>query len=364
MKVLFVVELFYPNIGGNEKLFLTLGEELVKLGHEVTVITTKFNTDLPGKEIYNGIEIIRLSLFNRFGFTLLSLPTVIKYSKKADVIHTTSYNAAFPSWLASIITRTKAIITFHEVWGRLWFKLPYFNLFERFLFYTYERFILRLNFNLFIGVSDYTRNSLINAGVSKDRVLRIYNGLSNNSYSENEGAIGKKEFTYTYFGRLGSSKGIDLLMNASEEFLNAKNSKLLIISSSNPKHIYHRIVNWIARNNLQEKVEYITHLPYDKLIHQLKKSSCVVIPSYSEGFCYAAVECIALGIPVILSGKGALQEVASGKYIEMDEMSGEGLTRALEKAKRNEWTSTSIKKFLLVDTVRNYISVYSDLLES
>lgn len=364
MKVLFVVELFYPNIGGNEKLFLNLGEELVKLGHDVTVITTKFNKELPGKEIYHGIEIIRLSLINRFGFTFLSLPTIIKYSKKADIIHTTSYNAAFPSWLASKITGTKAIITFHEVWGKLWFKLPYFNPIERVLFYIYERFILSLNFNFFIGVSDYTSNCLVEAGVSKDRVHRIYNGLSKSCYAEKEDVINKKGFTYTYFGRLGSSKGIDLLMKASEVFLVANSGKLKIISSSKPKHIYQRILKWITKSNLHEKVEYATHLPYDKLIHELKKSSCVVIPSYSEGFCYAAVECIAMGIPVILSGKGALKEVASGKYIEMDEMSGDGLIRALEKANMNEWTNTSVKKFLLSDTVKDYISVYSDLLDS
>ena len=39
MKILFVLENFYPNIGGVETLFKSLTEQLVREGHEVMVIT-------------------------------------------------------------------------------------------------------------------------------------------------------------------------------------------------------------------------------------------------------------------------------------------------------------------------------------
>jgi multimeric flavodoxin WrbA len=41
MKILFVLEHYYPHTGGVEILFKNLCEGLVKKGHEVEVITTR-----------------------------------------------------------------------------------------------------------------------------------------------------------------------------------------------------------------------------------------------------------------------------------------------------------------------------------
>ena len=66
MKLLFVLEYYYPNIGGVEKLFKSLAEELVVHGHEVTVVTTRFDKKLAARETINGVNIVRLNLRNRF----------------------------------------------------------------------------------------------------------------------------------------------------------------------------------------------------------------------------------------------------------------------------------------------------------
>ena len=83
-----------------------------------------------------------------------------------------------------------------------------------------------------------------------------------------------------------------------------------------------------------------------------------MIPSYSEGFCFAAVESIALGIPVISSGKGALEEVVSGKHIVMESQDSKGLSDALEKAYRGEWIKKPVKEFPFEDTLRDYLGLY------
>jgi len=127
------------------------------------------------------------------------------------------------------------------------------------------------------------------------------------------------------------------------------------------KHIFEEIQSWIKRNKFNDKVIFLDHLPEEELKQTLLKSNCVVIPSYSEGFCYAAAECISMGIPVIVSGKAALKEVVSGKYIVMNEITSAGLKESLEKAYNNEWVKKPVKKFFLDDTVNNYLSVYSDL---
>ena len=74
MNVLFVCENYAPHIGGAEIVFKTLAEELVKLGHNVDVVThrikrTKFFEDI------NGVKVYRVRSFdNRYVFTFSSLP--------------------------------------------------------------------------------------------------------------------------------------------------------------------------------------------------------------------------------------------------------------------------------------------------
>ena len=46
MRILFVLEHFYPYIGGVEQLFWQLSKSLVARGHEVKVITTRFDKKL------------------------------------------------------------------------------------------------------------------------------------------------------------------------------------------------------------------------------------------------------------------------------------------------------------------------------
>src|SRR6185436_95369 len=125
MKILFVVEHFYPYVGGAEELFLNLTVSLAKAGYEIDVVTTLYDKTLQKREDYCGVKISRINCYNRFLFTVMSLPEIIRKAKNADFIHTTSYNSAVPSFLAGLIMRKKIIITFHEVWGKLWLRLPF-----------------------------------------------------------------------------------------------------------------------------------------------------------------------------------------------------------------------------------------------
>ncbi len=358
MKILFILELYYPNIGGNERLFKSLAESLVSQGHEVSILTTRFSKDIPEKEEINGVLIKRLPVLNRFWFTLFATCPAIRLAKKADLIHTTSYNAAFPAWIAAKVRKKKVFITFHEAWGKLWFSLPYMNPVQRRLYYGFEQLILRLKFDKFIAVSDYTRDCLLQNKVPPDRILRIYNGLD---YRQFEGLLLEppSNFTFTYFGRPGSSKGLDILMEAVPEFIRKHPKAILkLIISKSPLNIYRKIIKTIDQYKLKDNIIILSGLDDKTLKDALLNSSCIVIPSYSEGFCYAAAETIALGVPLVHSNLGALKEVVSGKNIPMKSQDKTGLLEALEKAYNNEWEEKPLRKFELIDTIRDYINLY------
>ncbi len=363
MRILFILEYYYPHIGGVEKLFKILCEELVINGHEVTVLTNRYKSDLQKRETINGVTVRRLNFYNRYLFTFLSLPYALNYAGKCEIVHTTSFNAALPAYFAARLRRKKIYITFHEAWGKLWFKLPFINWFSRRMFYLYEKFILSFSFTKFIAVSDYTRDCLIELGVSNARVIRIYNGIEyrNSGVTERQGP-GK--FVFTYFGRLGPSKGLDLLLPAAREFL-ARNPEavLRLIIPTERNKIFNYVRREVKNGGFEHQVEFKHNLTREELSRAIESSSCIVIPSYSEGFCFAAAETIELGVPLISSNQGALKEVVSGKFIKMEKQDAGSLIKSLERAKVENWEETQVKRFEIKNFVLAYKKLFSNQLD-
>ena len=366
MRILFVLENHFPNIGGVETLFKSLTEALAQKGHQVTVLTNRYSKELSPRETINKVEIIRPSFYNRYAFTLFGVFPVFKLAKDHDLIHTTSYNAGLTAIIGGKLRGKKVIITFHEVWADLWFRLPYFNKIQAAGHFLFEKMLLKLPFQKYIGVSEFTAKKLVANGVAEKKVLRIYNGIDYSEFEDASDMITANEepFEFLYFGRLGISKGLNLLLEA---FLNISqvNSActLTLILPKDPKGILDRIQSFIARESLGERVRIIHSLPFSELQQRIRKSSAIVIPSYSEGFCFAAVESMALNAPVISSGQGALAEVVSGKHIVMDEMTTEGLVKSMQRALKGQWDETAKKEFHLKDSISEYLSLYQSLLE-
>jgi glycosyltransferase involved in cell wall biosynthesis len=363
MKILFILEHFHPYLGGAEHLFWTLSKALVNRGNEVGVVTTRFRKDLPKQEEIEGIKIYRVNCYNRYFFSLFSLPVAVRLLPNYDIVHTTSYNAALPAWIAARIRKKPVIITFHEVWGKLWWQLPYASLVERLAFYYWEKLLLKLPFDRFIGVSEFTRRALIDSGISDQKALRIYNGME---YDDFKGYHHQAPdtFTFTYFGRLGISKGLNLLIPAAaEHFKKYPTHRLRLIIPKYPEVMFNRMITLINQLGMQEQVELLHHLPRNTLFEYICQSSCIVVPSYSEGFCFVATETIALGVPIISSQKGALAEVVGGKYLAMGNQSKEAIVDTLEKAYQEQWEEKPIPVYELSDAVNTYIDLYDKLMK-
>lgn len=360
MKILFVLEYHYPHIGGVETLFKSLTEELVSIGYEVTVVTNKYSPELASSETINGVNIKRYNFINRYLFTFLSVFPIIKEARQHDLIHTTSYNAGLPSYIAAKLTKTKVVITFHEVWQKLWYKLPFMNWISRNMFYYFEALLLRLSFDKFIAVSDYTKEALEVGGIAPNKIKRIYNGIDYSEYDSIVKAEKESEqFTFCYFGRLGVSKGIDLLLPAIQICKEAGSLfKFILIIPSEFKNLNDYVNNQISSLGIQDYVDIRQDLPRDILIDTITTCDAVVIPSYSEGFGFTAVESMALEIPIISSSKGALEEVVSGQHLNMSTFDSQGLADAMQKALAGKWDHSEKKQFTLQDSVQEYCNMY------
>jgi len=363
MKILFVLENYFPHIGGVETLFDNLARELSKNDHEVVVLTTLKNSSDKAFEKIGNITIHRKSYGNRYLFTILAFFSAFKLSKNCDLIHTTSYNAALPAWLAGRCRNKKVVITFHEVWGELWFKLPFMSKFGARLHYMFEQMLLELSFHKFVAVSKYTQQALIAEGVSADNIEMIYNGIDYKEFDSIMHTPSKTDFTFTFFGRLGMSKGIELYLEAISLMSNLRSDvKFQLIIPTQPKPFLDDINALIDQLDIRKRIQIKHNLTFTQLQNTIAGSNAIVIPSHSEGFCFAAVETMAIGTPIISSAKGALKEVVSGKHLTMQTFDSAGLKKCMDLAISGEWNFIPNRKFLLSDTVNKYISLYRESL--
>lgn len=366
LHILFVLENYFPNVGGVEILFKSLAGKLSDQGHQITIVTTRLSPEHPKEEVLGNIQILRYNFRNRYLFTLLAAWPVWRLAKQCDLVHTTSYNAALPAFIGAWLRGKKVIVTFHEVWDKLWFNLPHMSRIGARLHWLFEQMLLRLPVHRFVGVSQTTSDALMAAGVSPKKIATILNGIDYQDFTNKKNESGKggsEHFTYTFFGRLGVSKGLDILLEASQFFLKKHpEGRLRLIVPSTPPNMFRWLRNRVHELKIESQVELLHHLPFEELKSKLVDSDGVVIPSLSEGFCFAAVESMALDVPIISSGKGALAEVIGGRHLVMNNYSAKALADALELAKAGEWQTVPKQKFELETTVSNYLQLYRELL--
>jgi glycosyltransferase involved in cell wall biosynthesis len=359
MNILYISDYYYPHIGGVEKLFESLATNMADRGNKVFYITWKHEKDLPKHEVLRGVEITRVWAPNRLLFPFFALAAILKCARKADIIHTSTYSSAIGAWLGGVLTRTKVIVTVHEVWGSLWKKLPFLSGIEKLLFRIMENAMFMLPFSHYITVSENTKKGLVKKGIKEGKVTRIYNAVECDLPKWSKPDM---PFIFTFFGRAGVSKGLDLLLGAAKKIAgtNSPVNFKFIVSHQSPK-----VLKWLKQQVSSDFLVGVSVLmqdiPREKLIKELLLSHCVIIPSYSEGFGFTAVEASLMGVPLISSQQGSLPEVVSGKVIKMNDYSVEGLIVAMQEAMLNEFETIPPKEFPISDFIVKHLDLYNQI---
>ncbi|HBY09068.1 MAG TPA: glycosyltransferase family 1 protein [Chloroflexi bacterium] len=117
MKILTVLTYYRPHTSGLTIYVERLARTLVQRGHEVTVLTSQFEPDLPREEIVNGVRIVRVPVWFRISKGVM-MPTfgflAWKLALEHDVIHLhlPQFDAAGVA-LRGRLLRKPTVITYH-----------------------------------------------------------------------------------------------------------------------------------------------------------------------------------------------------------------------------------------------------------
>lgn len=120
--------------------------------------------------------------------------------------------------------------------------------------------------------------------------------------------IKKREY-FTFLGRLNKLKGVEVLLRAWKEI---EDKQLIIIGTGDEEEW---CKNYIKDNNMQN-VKMVGFKEKKEVMTILAKSKALIIPSQCyEGFPMTSIEAMSLGIPLIVSNIGNLNDIVTENNI-------------------------------------------------
>lgn len=339
-------------------LFGELAAELARRGHSVEVITSADRGEAK-RETRGNLTIRRIhapAFARRYLFTLMAIPFAIRAARRADIVHTTTYNAAIPAWFAAMIARKPVILTVHEVFGTQWHTMPGMNALAGWAYRLFESFVLRLGWSHVLTPSEFTRRRL----PDPSRATTVYNAVDHPFWdpAKHQPRDLPGAFTYLYFGRPGVSKGVEYLVDAAEIVRRERpDSRLVMILSREPRRQYANIVKRLAK--LGDHVVLVDSVPRNDLPSWLLGADVVVVPSLSEGFGYSAVEAAALGCPLIATSGHATEELLRDYAMFVPPGDPEALAQAILDPPRT--ATPLVRRFTAEAHAQAVIAIYERL---
>ncbi len=369
MNILFWTDRFYPGIGGIETQTFQLIQGLLTKNHRCLVFANQYDLSLPLKETVDGIEIIRYDFspfleWNMNGRVLLKeVETALKTlfsTFKPDIIHLSLYVISQTGMCFLLLRKMIPCPVVFTVHG-----IPYTHGKPYHLF------------NFFLEQSDQvccvsnSVVSLVNQFAPKvsHKTKLIYNGLS--LPSDHHTHLPYDPPVLLCLGRLSSEKGFDIAIKA---FLYAKaefpSVKMMIVGSGYENSSLEKLVNDL---NLTDSIIFEGAVKATDVHSYIKRSTIVLMPSYSETFGLVAVEAAQMKRPVIACATGGLVEVIIDNEtgILVPRYDYKAFSQAILRLLNNPALAIYLgenaynranQKFSLKNVVENYESVYQKLL--
>ncbi len=281
-----------PDAGGAEVHLHEIFKRIILKGHEVTLISSKFE-NCKDSEIIDGIKTIRIG--NKFNFNITAPIYYIRKLRNQTFDIVIDDISKIPI-CSPIYINEPMIGIIHHIHGDTLFKelnfimASYVWLSEKLLIPLYK------NKNI-VSVSDSTKKELIKMGMLEKNIAVIHNG--NNHFEQTESILSSDKSkipTIIYVGRVKMYKQLDHLIKTFSIVRNdIKNCKLIIAGKGKKKYLK----NIASDLGLNSSVEFYDELSENKKLELLRNAWIFVSPSMKEGWGITVIEANACGTPAI-----------------------------------------------------------------
>ena len=323
MRILVLAWEFPPRIvGGLARHVAELYPEIVKLGHEVHLITVECNGS-PAYENVEGIHVYRVAVAagSDFFHWVVNMnqsmdqqgQRLIAQNNPFDLIHAHDWLVGDAAISLKNHFQIPLIVTIHATeYGRY---NGLYNDTNRYI--AGKESLLIENGWQVIVCSDYMRHELQRAfGTDWEKMSVIYNGIRSEKKHRDPDfdylnfrrryAQDHQKIVY-YVGRMTYEKGVSVLLTAAPRVLDEMNqcAKFVIVGGGNTDRLKQLAWNLGIWNQC-----FFTGFISDEDLDKFQTvADCAVFPSLYEPFGIVALESFAAKVPVVVSNTGGLAEV-------------------------------------------------------
>jgi glycosyltransferase involved in cell wall biosynthesis len=295
MKIVQTPVRFYPAVGGVEKYVFDLSIQLVKLGHQITVVCA--NEPSSDNCQVQGIQVRRLPYLFKVAGTNITLSLLVRLMKEDfELVHThfpTPWSAEI-SLICAKLRRKPCILTYHndvEKDGLLGFVTEFYNNF-------FLRFLLSQVDKILVTQSRYIDDSRFLAKY-RNKVAVITNGISELPMVDQRIRAKTNLLFVGILDQHHRYKGLGYLIEALS-LLRQDWADICLDVVGNGELIeeYQELARHLG---VDEHVRFLGFVQDQKLSELYQTSTLFVLPSIDlhEGFGIVLLEAMAHGLPVI-----------------------------------------------------------------
>lgn len=377
-RVLMVVRLFHPWVGGMERQALTLAGELARRGVDVRIVTGRWFRGTAREETIENVTVVRHNtLWEGFGIRglrrlggviyMLSLAAYL-FSHRSDYdiihVHGLSYHAFVASALGRrlgkpvLVKLANSGVASDIAKMRSGQHLPL----TRFMLPT------ALSCDRVIALNDLIAKELEEAGVDPARLERIPNGVL---LSQPNGTRQRADrLRVLYLGRLHAQKGVDVLLRAMARIVPPDDKIHVVIAGDGPERS--RLEKLAVNLHLDGLVEFVGMV--DEPQRQMADADLLVLPSLAEGLSNVLLEAMSAGLAVVASdieaNRQLIEDGISGRLFAGGDV--DDLTRVIsaliDDPTRREALGANARasveeRYSIERVASRYLALYRELLE-
>jgi glycosyltransferase involved in cell wall biosynthesis len=179
-------------------------------------------------------------------------------------------------------------------------------------------------FDIALGVSEFNRQDLINAGFKKTGVLPYLLNFNKFDIAPDKKVIQKYSDDFVNLlvvGRISPNKKVDDAIKCFyyyNKYINPR-SRLLLVGSYQGMDLYHHYLNDIILKLGLKNVHFTGHINLEELVSYYKIGNVFLTMSEHEGFCVPLLESMYFGVPVLAYNSSAIPETLGGTGILINE---------------------------------------------
>ncbi len=375
--------LYLPSMGGVQNYTANLARALESMGKRVIVVTSQLGDD-PPRETVDGVDVVRLPSWNLLGGRLpisrknaayCRLLSELEEEPVAGVIVNTRFyrhsleglRFARKKGLAPVLIEHGSA---HLTLGNA-FADKAIEAYEHVITQRVKRFQPRCFAVSRKGGAWLEHFGLESQGVLSNSIdAASFRGLSSGRDFRSEAGAAVDDFLVASVGRLTPEKGVEPLLEAARMLAEAPCASEAVCCRR-PRVVLAVAGDGPLRPRVEtcglDNVAYVGRLSSSDVSALLGQADAFCLPSRSEGFATALLECAAWGVPVVVTDVGGVDElVLDGSYgVVLRSADAAAVAEALEglAADRDRAASMGRKMRDLVEAEYSWHSVAAKVVD-